>query len=263
MNAPRESVRRLPWSLHWRLFVRSLALQASWNHERMQNLGLLVTMLPWLRTHRGDLTTDRLFCRRYYEFFNTNPYLANFVIGGLVRLEDDRALGADLPAGMSATFRDSLGRAFASLGDQLFWLGIRPALTMGTCLLGLAGRMTELMVLVAVFALVQFVLRWVSLSRGFALGFDLVDLLHHPHWHRGIAAAVRAGMFLTGMTAGAYLAKVAEPGIPVSDALLWTGVGLGLILPAVLRRRLPGELLILVALVLALVLAFAVWFAGG
>ena len=65
------------------------------------------------------------------------------------------------------------------------------------------------------------------------------------------------------VTAGAYLAKVAAPGIPVDDGLLWTGVGLGLVLPAVLRRRLPGEVLIFVAVALALVLAFAVWFAGG
>ena len=40
-------------------------------------------------------------------------------------------------------------------------------------------------------------------------------------------------------------------------------MGLGLVLPAVLRRRLPGEVLIFVAVALALVLAFAVWFAGG
>ncbi|MCB1183851.1 PTS system mannose/fructose/sorbose family transporter subunit IID [bacterium] len=263
MSAPGAARARLPLGLRGRVFVRSLALQASWNHERMQNLGLLVSLLPWLRSRRRDLMSDRVFCRRYYEFFNTNPYLANFVIGGLLRLEEDRAGGAPMPPGMAAKMRDSLGRAFASLGDQLFWLGIRPALTMAICLAGLAGRMGVIMGLVAAFGVGQLVLRWVSLDRGYALGFDLVDLLHHRHWHRGIAAAERVAMLLTGMTAGAYLAKVAAPGIPVDDGLLWTGVGLGLVLPAVLRRRLPGEVLIFVAVALALVLAFAVWFAGG
>jgi PTS system mannose-specific IID component len=261
MSAPDTTPRRLPLGLRWRIFVRSLTLQASWNHERMQNLGLLVTLLPWLRTRRRDLTADRVFCRRYYEFFNTNPYLANFVIGGLVRLEEDRD-GGEVPPDMLTTFRDSLGRAFASLGDQLFWLGIRPALVMGICLLGLAGQMVALVGLVALFAVAQLTLRWISLARGYALGLDLVELLHHPHWHRGIAAAERLGMLLTGMTAGAYLARVPPPGLPVGEGLLWTGVGLGLVLPVVLRRRLPGEALILVALVLAMLLNFAVWFAG-
>jgi len=238
-------------------------LQASWNHERMQNLGLLTVMLPWVRTQRRNLNQDRVFCRRYYEFFNTNPYLANFVIGGLVRLEEYRAIAQDTTPGMTAVFRDSLGRAFASLGDQLFWLGIRPAVAMAICLLGLHGRMLEVIGLVGIFAVGQLVLRWRSLDRGYRLGFDLVDVLQHRHWHRGIAIAERSGMLLTGMTAGTYLAMITRPEFPVHDGLLWFGVLSGLSLPMFLRRRLPGELLILVGLGLALLLAFAIFFSRG
>ncbi len=253
----------LPFRLKLRLFIRSLSLQASWNHERMQNLGLLTTMLPWIRTRRRDLNEDRLFCRRYYEFFNTNPYLANFVVGGLVRLEEDRAAGQANAAGETTMFRDSLGRAFASLGDQLFWLGLRPALAMAICLLGLHEQMLAIIGLVAVFASSQLILRWYSLERGYQLGFDLVELLHHRHWHRGIAAAERIGMFLTGVTAGTYLAMVARPGLPDYHGLLWFGVGVGLGLPILVRRRLPGEMLIILALGLALLLVFAVLLSGG
>jgi len=258
-----SSRQRLKLSLKLRIFVRSLSLQASWNHERMQNLGLLTTMLPWARVHRRDLNQDRLFCRRYYEYFNTNPYLANFVVGGLVRLEDDRAAGQNVPLGMTATFRDSLGRAFASLGDQLFWLGIRPALVMAICLLGLFGQISALVGVVALFALAQLALRWYSLDVGYRLGFDLVDLLQKRAWHRGIAAVERVGMVLTGMTAGTYLALVTDSGAPINHNLLWLGVGVGLGLPIALRRRLPGEVLILVGLGLALVLTFAVLLSGS
>lgn len=255
--------RRLPLALKLRLFVRSLSLQASWNHERMQNLGLLTTMLPWVRSRRTDLNHDRMFCRRYYEYFNTNPYLANFVIGGLVRLEDDRAAGLDVPVGMTAIFRDSLGRAFASLGDQLFWLGLRPALVMVICLLGLFNQIGLLIGVVGLFALVQLVLRWGSLEVGYRRGFDLVELLQHRSWHVAIAVTERAGMLLTGMTAGAYLALMTDVGAPIEHNLLWLGVGVGLGLPLALRRRFPGEVLVLVALALALVLAFAVFLTGS
>ena len=116
---------------------------------------------------------------------------------------------------------------------------------------------------VAIFACAQLLLRWRSLDRGYDLGFDLVELLHHRYWHRGIATAERAGMLLTGMTAGSYLAVVTNSGHPGGDGLIWFGVAAGLGLPIVLRRRLPGELLILVALGLALVLVFAVFLSGG
>ncbi len=270
MSGDKLSTRRsrgLTFKLKLALFVRSLSLQASWNHERMQNLGLLTVMLPWARTQRRNLNQDRVFCRRYYEFFNTNPYLANFVIGGLVRLEEDRAAardnGATLSPGTTTMFRDSLGRAFASLGDQLFWLGIRPAMAMAICLLGLHGQMLAVLGLVGIFAVGQLILRWRSLDRGYRLGFDLVDVLQHRHWHRGIAIAERSGMVLTGMTAGTYLAMVTRPGVPVHDGLLWFGILAGLGLPMILRRRLPGEMLILVALGLALLLGFAVFVSGG
>jgi hypothetical protein len=118
-------------------------------------------------------------------------------------------------------------------------------------------------VLVGIFAIAQLVLRWHSLDRGYDLGFDLVELLQHRHWHRGIAIAERLGMLLTGMTAGTYLAMMTRPGMPVHDGMLWFGVLAGLGLPIVLRRRLPGEVLILAGSVLAVLLAFAVLLSGS
>ncbi len=249
---------RLSPRLRWSLFLRSLTLQASWNQQRMQNLGLLWTVLPWLRRNRGDLNRDRVFCRRYYGFFNTNPYLANFLIGGLVRLEDDRDAGREVLPGVIGTFRDSVGRALASLGDQLFWLGLRPTLVMAICLVGLLGHISSVLAVIAIFAVGQFFLRWMALRKGYDLGMDIVDLLIDPRWHMWIARTKRAGMVLTGMVAGLYLAQVTEAGVVADRGLLWIGTGLGMGLPVVLRKRLPGELLILAALVLALLLTFAI-----
>ena len=249
---------RLSKSLQRSLFFRSLTLQASWNNQRMQNLGLLWNMLPWLRRQPRAVNRDRVFCRRYFGFFNTNPYLANFLIGGLVRLEDDLAAGCDLQPGMVGTFRDSVGRALASLGDQLFWLGLRPTLVMVISLAGLLGKIHLVLAVVCIFASGQMLLRWLSLREGYRLGLDIVDLLYDSRWHTWISSAKRSGMVLTGMVAGLYLAKVADYGTVDNHTLLWIGTGLGIGLPLVLRKRFPGEILILAALVLALLLTFAI-----
>ncbi|MEN8005683.1 MAG: PTS system mannose/fructose/sorbose family transporter subunit IID [Candidatus Krumholzibacteriota bacterium] len=249
---------RLPGGLQWSLFFRSLTLQASWNHQRMQNLGLLWNVLPWLRLRQRHVNRDRVFCRRYYGFFNTNPYLANFLIGGLVRLEEDRAAGAEVEPGFIGTFRDSVGRALASMGDQLFWLGLRPTLVMLICFAGLLGRISSIMVILGAFAISQLVLRWVALQRGYQLGMDIVDLLFDRRWHVWIARTKRAGMILTGMVIGLYLAQAADTGVSPGRGMLWIGTGLGMGLPVVLRKRLPGEVMILAALILALALTFAI-----
>ncbi len=249
----------LGFRLRTRIFLRTLALQASWNSQRMQNLGLLSCLLPFRRRYpSGDMNQDRLFCRRYYEFFNTNPYFANFLIGGLIRLESERTLGADLPAGLSATYRDSLGRTLASLGDQFFWLGLRPALIMVLCLMGLHGLTHAPLITVGVFALGQMMLRWWSLGRGFSLGLDIVKLLRNPIWHRGINLMGRVAMIMTGLVGGFFLARISILDLEAGKSLIWAGVALGIGLPLVFRKRLPGEGLLALALVLALVLSFAI-----
>lgn len=255
--AGREGAPRLSFGLQAGLFVRSLALQASWNPQRMQNLGLLATMLTWLRGRPRDVGRDRLFCRRYFDYFNTNPYLANYLVGGLVRLEDMRESGEPLPPKFAATFRDTVGRALASLGDQLFWLGLRPTLVMAVCLLGMGGHPLRVLGITGLFSLGMLVMRWRALGHGYRLGMDIIDLLNHPGWHRAIALAKRSGMVLTGMVAGSYLARVTDLQTAAAGSPLWVGIVVGMGLPLACRRRFPGEILILLALGVALVLDFA------
>ncbi len=255
----KDPQKKMNFTLRLRVFLRTLALQASWNSQRMQNLGLLSSLLPFRGTQPRNLNEDRLFCRRYYGFFNTNPYFANYLIGGLIRLENEMAQGEKLPPAMTATYRDSLGRTFASLGDQLFWLGLRPGLIMALCLMGLHGGQICILALVSLFALGQLWLRWWALGRGFTLGLDIVQLLRRPHWHFAITWMGRSAMLLTGLVAGFFLARVSAVDLAEGKSLLWAGVALGLGLPLLVRQRLPGEGLIAVALGLSFLLSFAIW----
>lgn len=250
-------LRAMPLRLRWRLFLAALGLQGSWNPQRMQNLGLLAVMVQWLQDQPRDTDRDRLFCRRYYEFFNTNPYLANYLVGGLVRLEEDREAGAPLTPDRIRMVRDSLARSLASIGDQLFWLGLRPALVMATCLLGLYREPWSVLAVFALFAVGQFTLRWRSLARGYGLGMDVVDDLTDRRWHRAIAWTTRSGMVLTGAVAGCYLALLTRLGGQGGGGLLLAGAAVGMGLPLICRRRPPGEVLVLLGLALAVVLAFA------
>ncbi len=254
-----DTVASLPKGLRCAVFFRSLGLQASWNHQRMQNLGLLVCLMPWLRGRERDPERDRLFCRRYYEFFNTNPYLAGYVIGGLLRLEREREGVGGLPRGQAQIFRDSLARALASLGDQLFWLGLRPMVALLGCALALAGQVWLVVALGLVVGAGQLVWRWRALGRGYAAGYDIVSLLGDPRWHRAIAGAKRAVRVLAGLSAG-WLLRHAWEGSGQVGTTPWALLAVlvaALGLPVVVRRRWAGEFMVLATGVLALLLAFA------
>jgi mannose/fructose/N-acetylgalactosamine-specific phosphotransferase system component IID len=248
----------MPRALLGRVYLRSLALQASWNDERMQNLGLLAALAPWLRRQGFDVARRRRFCQRHIGGFNTNPYLANLVIGGILRLESEVAPEGTAPAVTSvAAYRDTLARVCGSLGDQLFWLGLRPALAMLTILLGICGQWGWLLAVVGLFGVAQLALRWYWLGAGYGMGLDIVELLSRPAWHRTICWVKRGALALTGLVAGGYIAGIlAGQGPDLSSWRLATGVVLGFALPLLLRQRLPGEAQVIVGFFLA-------WAAAG
>jgi mannose/fructose/N-acetylgalactosamine-specific phosphotransferase system component IID len=243
-----------PRRLLWSVWLRALALQAAWNPQRMQNLGLVAALAPWLRARAPAIPIVRRVCRRHYEYFNTNPYFANFIIGGMMRLEDENLREGGRETPLVVAFRNSVARAFASLGDQLFWLGLQPSLLLAASVLAWAGRPWLGFGLIVLLAVGQLWLRWRALGTGYRLGLDIVDLLSRPAWHRLIRASQRSGMVLAGILAGVYLEALAETPPGNVRAALWS-VGAGGVCGLLLHRRLPGELVFLLGIPLALVLA--------
>ncbi len=236
-----------------RTWLRVLALQAAWNPQRMQNLGLVCALVPWLRSGGASRQRRRRFCRRHYEFFNTNPYLAGFLVGGLLRLEAEEGRTGRPPARVRV-FRESLARAFASLGDQLFWMVLQPGLLLLAVILGLLAGPWAALAPIAVFAVAELELRRRTLLVGWRLGLQLVDVLDAPGWHRAVRAGRRAALLLAGLVAGYHLRLGAgETALPAA----WPLVALlGAVLAAALPRRPAGEGLFLLVAPLALLLGY-------
>ncbi|PIV81933.1 hypothetical protein COW53_01685 [bacterium CG17_big_fil_post_rev_8_21_14_2_50_64_8] len=259
MNRPE----RLPLRLRLRLWLRLLILQASWNPQRMQNLGFLYCLLGWYK--RLDEVADdrRHFFYRYFGFFNTNPYLAGFLVGGLTRLEAENRDNSGVSSQVLVTYRDSLARAFASLGDQLFWLGLKPALTLIACVLALAGNVAGALGVFGMFLVCQLALRWWSLEAGYRRGLDILDLLDNPIWHRLILVAKRVSLVAAGLVAGMFLAGTWSEGSAACAILFGTGLVLGAVVPRLSKRRLPGEVLMLIGVAVCLGLGFAISLPGG
>ncbi|HRX50369.1 MAG TPA: PTS system mannose/fructose/sorbose family transporter subunit IID [Candidatus Krumholzibacteria bacterium] len=246
----------LSTGLRLAMALRSLALQASWNPRRMQHMGLLSVMMPWARDRRLDRRELRRLCRDHFGYFNTNPYLANYVVGGVLRLEEDARRSGGGYERTVRSFKETVGRALASLGDQLFWLGLQPALLMLGVLLGLGAPAWAVLMPVGAFSFWQLVLRYRSLGDGYRLGMDIADLLGAPFWHQAIHVLKRVGAVLTGVFAAWMVAAAADlarrPDGPeaVLGLVLATGLALWL------RRRAPGEAVLLLLLPLALVLTY-------
>lgn len=123
MSAPETP---LPWWVLLRVFLRSLFLQASWNPKGMQNLGLAYAVFPALAHLYPAGPAREEAVRRHLVFFNTHPYVAAAIVGGVVNHEVRIARGEETPDKVVA-FKAALMGPLAALGDGFFWLSLKPA----------------------------------------------------------------------------------------------------------------------------------------
>lgn len=120
------------------MFLRSFFIQAGWNYERYQNLGFAFTLEPALRKIYPAPEKFKAAMLRHLQIFNTQPYMASFVVGNVVRIEERAAAGeADLKnlPGM----KQALASSFASIGDRIFWGRLKPMTTQLCLLVWAAG----------------------------------------------------------------------------------------------------------------------------
>ena len=109
--------------LDWvKICLKSLWLQVSFNYERRQGLGW-----GWIfYSVRSKLTEEKKeetdLLKRNFMSFNTNPYLAGYVIGAVIKAEEQGN------SEQASALKNSLGNALGAVGDNLIWRNLRPAL---------------------------------------------------------------------------------------------------------------------------------------
>jgi mannose/fructose/N-acetylgalactosamine-specific phosphotransferase system component IID len=106
-------------------------LQAVWNYETMQTMGFLYALYPSFKKIYTDKNDLKDTFRRHMDYFNTHPYMALFVMGDILRLEEEYAQGGKTLDEISL-IKKQLGGPLAALGDKIFWSTWRP-------LMGLVG----------------------------------------------------------------------------------------------------------------------------
>lgn len=113
--------------------LRSLMLQGFWNYRKMQSIGMLFAMYPFISSLYPS--KDKFFSRailRNLEGFNTNPVMVSFCLGAVMKQEEVLSkVTESLPVFYAQerewlAIRSSISSTVASLGDRLFWSTLKP-----------------------------------------------------------------------------------------------------------------------------------------
>jgi mannose/fructose/N-acetylgalactosamine-specific phosphotransferase system component IID len=165
------------------VFWRSFFIQASWSFDRMQSLGFSFAMIPVLRRLYPDPEEYSRRLAAHMDYFNTQPYLAAFVLGAAARVEEERASGRN-PAADPAEIKKSLMAPLGALGDSFFWGALKPFAAAVAVATLLAGSWWAPLLFLAVFNLVHIGLRASLVFSGYASSGDAVVLMSRYHLTR-------------------------------------------------------------------------------
>jgi mannose PTS system EIID component len=118
-----------------RAMLRLLAVQGTWNYERMLGVGMGYAAEPLLEDLKAvDPARHGEAVARSAEFFNCNPNLAGLALGATARAEYEGVPGAQI-----VRLRTALCSPLGAMGDELFWAGLVPALIGAALVLAVLG----------------------------------------------------------------------------------------------------------------------------
>lgn len=140
----------------------------------MQNLGLAYTLFPALKRLYPDPEVRRSAIQRHLLFFNTHPYSAAAIVGGILFHEERIARGEEGPERVVA-FKSALMGPLAALGDGFFWLSLKPAVGAFCAALMPHYREKAVILFLVLYNFVHLTFRWRLFWLGLAQGDQLVD----------------------------------------------------------------------------------------
>jgi mannose/fructose/N-acetylgalactosamine-specific phosphotransferase system component IID len=246
------------WDL-LKVLWRALLIQASWSFERMQSLGFAYALEPVLRKLYPEQAEYESRLRYHMEYFNTQPYLASFILGAVARLEQDRAAGCNTTADIQC-IKTTLMAPLGALGDSFFWGGLKPlAAVVATALLFLGAWWAPLLFLI-VYNIGHLTLRTAVLFWGYASRGDAMELMNRFRFTKIAKLFKVMSLAVIGGIIGMLPAWRSEfkPTIDLPGFVLaLSGMGMTLLLIAILRKNISPLQMMLVLAACCLALAYA------
>jgi len=182
-----------------RVFWRSQFLQASWNFERMQNIGWAYAMIPALKKMYTSKEDRSLVLKRHLEFFNTHPYLAAPVLGVTLTLEEQKASGQDIDNAAIQGVKIGMMGPLAGVGDPIFWGTIRPVLGAFAASLALSESWLGPIIFFLAWNIIRMAFLWYSQELGYVQGGNITQNLAGGLMQKLTQGASVLGMFILGV----------------------------------------------------------------
>lgn len=114
-------IRRVKQKFYAGLFFRTLFLQCLWNFERLQNVGFLFILYPFLKKMYPDAEKRKEVLFRHIGFFNVNPYMASVIVAMVLNCENTISKGKKISVAKPNMIKTVMAGPVSAIGDSFFW----------------------------------------------------------------------------------------------------------------------------------------------
>ncbi len=235
----------------FKIFLRTLFVQGSWNFKSLIGLGFCYSAIPIAKRLYKDTDDQKDFLNRHLCFFNAHPYFSSWCLGAVAKIEfeAEQKHWADLEA--VKIFKSRLTGPLGSIGDQLFWSGIKPLVSgIAFCCALLLGWLAVPLFLV-LYNVPHFYTRYKGLFMGHKKGFEIVANLSIRRFQKYLNAINMAGLVIAGFAFSTAMNINFEKGADFLSAFIAAAVAAFLI---ALKRR---------SIIFVLVLSLGIGLAAG
>ncbi|QQC58573.1 PTS mannose transporter subunit IID [Rothia kristinae] len=179
-------------------YFRSTFMLGSFNFERMQAIGMCVSMIPAIRRFYTKKEDQAAALGRHLEFFNTQPWIASPIFGVTAAMERQKSEGEDISAADVTNVKVGLMGPLAGVGDPLFWGTARPVLAALGASLAMSGSILGPLLFFVVLNIIRIATRWYGFRLGYQKGVQVVSEVGGNTLKRLTQIASVMGLFVMG-----------------------------------------------------------------
>lgn len=176
-----------------KIYVRLLFIQGLLNHKGMQNLGFANAIAASPLGRKGPELS-----KYHLGFFNCNPNFTPLVLGGVLRLEEERRAGKPLNDKDIEYFKRTISSPLAAMGDMLFLGSIKPLALTFACIFAIYKSVIGLLAVFVLYNLIVVSCRLWGVCFGYAKGWELVEVFSSPVFQRVLNIVQGIGAIVGG-----------------------------------------------------------------
>jgi mannose/fructose/N-acetylgalactosamine-specific phosphotransferase system component IID len=236
-NGPKTSGKS--W-LHY--YFRTFTISCWFSYDKMQAISALFTLAPIIKANARNKEEIIAACKTNVQFFNTQPFMANFIFGVCMAMIENHE-----PEEAIQAIKVGLMGPFAGIGDSLLWFTVRPIVfSIGAGLALQGNAFGPIFSLLSFWFVGQYVVRYLGMKLGYEQGTRFIEEFAES----GLMEEVTNAISIVGITVvGTLIATWVRASSPL---VFEAGEGAGMAIQPMLDMLMPK-------LLPALLTALAYW----